>query len=81
MKERKWFALLMALVLVLGSAAGCKQTTPAPTAAPAEPTAKVDEPVVEEPTVDYDVEIYGESGEPGSKWTDGDILVPAHGIP
>lgn len=64
MKERKWFALVMALVLVFGAVTGCG--TPQPTAAPEEPVVEEpvdEEPVVEEPTEaapDYDVEIYGD---------------------
>src|SRR5512137_2838851 len=59
MKGRKWFSLLMAVVLILGFTAGCKTTTPEPTAVPAEPTAKAVEPTakpVAEPTAKPDVE-------------------------
>ncbi len=62
MKGRKWFAFVVALVLVFSFVAGCSPPTEevAPTDAPA---AAPEEPeVIEEeaPEVDYDTEIYGD---------------------
>ncbi|MGC9349472.1 MAG: hypothetical protein ACP5JG_15140, partial [Anaerolineae bacterium] len=71
MKGRKWFAFVVALVLVFSFAAGCQPATEEPTeAAPTEEvepeapqaTAEPEEPAEEptEETVVYDTEIYGD---------------------